>query len=98
MISGDGDPLEIGGRVWPTFIARRVVLAGCSSQRFDEAQWRDALVVVERGTVEVETMSGLRRAFGVGDILWLTGLNLRALHNPSVEDAVLAAVSRPPGR
>ncbi|MGS0683924.1 hypothetical protein ACVBEQ_02005 [Nakamurella sp. GG22] len=97
-MAGDRDPLEIAGRVWPTFIARRVVLAGFSTQPFDEAQWRDALVIVERGTVEVETVSGLRRAFSVGDILWLTGLNLRALHNPSVEDAVLAAVSRPSAR
>jgi hypothetical protein len=95
-MAGDGDPPEIAGRLWPTFVVRRVVLAGCSSEPFDESVWHDALVIVEQGAVDLETTSGLRRSFGVGDVLWLTGLNLRALHNPGPEDTVLAAVSRPP--
>lgn len=97
-MAGDGDPPDITGRLWPTFVVRRVVLTGGSSQPFDESVWRDALVIVEHGAVELETMSGSRRSFGVGDVLWLTGLNLRTLHNRGPEDAVLASVSRPPAR
>lgn len=93
--AGDGDPLDSAGRLWPTFVARRVALAARSTHPFDESLWRNALVVVEQGRIELETVSGVRRVFGAGDILWLTGLNLRALHNPWPEVAVLAAVSRP---
>jgi hypothetical protein len=39
-----------------------------------------------------------RRHFGCGDVLWLDGLPLRALHNPGRELAVLTAVSRCPGQ
>lgn len=50
--------------------------------------------MVEHGQVELEWLDGRRRPFGRGDVLWLDGLSLRALHNHRSEAAVLAAVSR----
>ncbi len=42
----------------------------------------------------VECRAGGRRTFGSGDVLWLTGMGVRALHNDGAETAVLVAVSR----
>jgi hypothetical protein len=62
---------------------------------YEEAEWRDALVVVECGAVVVECQAGGRRTFRAGEVLWLTGMAVRALHNDDgQESAVLVAVSR----
>jgi quercetin dioxygenase-like cupin family protein len=58
------------------------------------AEWSDAIVVVKGGEIELECLSGARRRFKRGDLLWLSGLPLRALHNPGSEPALLLAVSR----
>lgn len=76
------------------FDIRRIVVAAGSERAFDEAEWRDALVVIERGAIELECVGGSRRRFRSGDVLWLTGLPLCALHNREREPAVLVAVSR----
>jgi hypothetical protein len=77
------------------FSVRRIVVAPRTERAFDEAEWRDALVVVESGRIELESWSGLRPRFRPGDVLWLTGLPLRALHNRGRRPAVLVVVSRP---
>ena len=74
-----------------TFLGRPL---GPSFRAYDETEWRDALVVVECGAVVVECRAGGRRTFGSGDVLWLTGMGVRALHNDGAETAVLVAVSR----
>jgi hypothetical protein len=61
---------------------------------YHEAEWSDALVVVSCGEIELECLGGTRHRFGRGDLLWLAGLPLRALHNPGREPALLVAVSR----
>jgi hypothetical protein len=63
-------------------------------ERVEDAVWRNALVVVERGEVELEFRRGSRLCFRRGDVLWLTGLPVRALCNPGQEPALLVAVSR----
>jgi hypothetical protein len=72
-----------------------VVLAPGRAAVFDEAAWRDALVVVERGEIELDCASGVRLRCRCGDVLWLTGLSVRALRNPGPEVAVLGAVRDP---
>ena len=69
------------------------VLPGCT-RAYDEAEWQDALVVIERGAIELEGSSGNRHHFGRGDVLSLAGLSLRALRNPGREPALLLAVAR----
>ncbi len=91
---GDDRPLELEGRRRPAFVARAIVIAAGSSRPYAEREWRDALVMVESGEVELETVSGHRRRFGPGDIIWFTGLALKALHNCGTDAVVLQAVSR----
>lgn len=78
----------------PAFEKRAVVVAAGRSRAYEEAEWRDALVVVERGEIELESAAKHRRTFEAGDVLCLAELPLRALHNRGGETAVLVAVSR----
>jgi hypothetical protein len=87
----------------PAFVVRAVAVAPGSRRVYDDAEWRDAIVVVKRGEIELECTSGVSHRFRRGDLLWLTGLPLRALHNRGREPTLLVAVSRsmssetPPG-
>lgn len=76
------------------FARRTVVLEPGTSRPSADADWHDAIVMVERGTVDLECTAGGRRRFAAGAVLWLTGISLRALHNAGVEPVVLVAVSR----
>ena len=64
------------------------------TRAYDEAEWSDAVVVVARGWIELEGLSGARRTFERGTVLWLVGLPLRALHNHGREPAVMVAFTR----
>jgi hypothetical protein len=86
----------LGGAPHRGFARRLVVLAPGRDHAYDPEEWRDALVVVERGTLELEALSGGRLRLGPGAVLWLTGLELRALHCASDEPTVLSAVTRSP--
>jgi hypothetical protein len=89
------DRLSIAGRALPpAFVRREVVLEPGTERAYDPEEWRDALVVVKRGEVAVECRSGGAIRFVSGDMLWLTGLPLRALRNDGDEPVVLVAVSR----
>ncbi len=84
----------LDGALPTRFRLRELTLqAGCSHPFRDE-DWDDALVVVERGEIELECRAGIRRRFPAGAIMWLHGMNLRALHNPGEQPTVLSAVSR----
>lgn len=61
---------------------------------YDEADWRDALVLVVRGEIELEARSGCRERFAPGAVLSLAGLPLRALHNRGAVPAELMTVRR----
>jgi hypothetical protein len=88
-------PLSFAGRTLPRAFTRvETALAPCDRRAYDEAEWRDALVVVERGEIELECLSGARHVLRQGAVLWLTGLPLRALHNRGSSPALLVAVSR----
>ena len=68
------------------FVRRTVSLPPGGALEYDEADWRDALVVVVRGEIE---LGGER--FGRGSVLSLAGLSVRALHNRGAEPAELVA-------
>jgi len=96
-MSGNHHPerLSFLGRLLPSGFEMRVVVVDPGDTRvYRETDWRDALVVVERGEIQLEGAGGGRRDFSTGDVLCLVGLSLRALHNPGLEPAVLVAVSR----
>jgi hypothetical protein len=87
--------MNVDDRPLPAAFARReVVLASGARRAYDAAEWEDALVIVKRGELDIECRAGGRMRFVAGDMLWLTGLPLLALHNRGLEPAVLVAVSR----
>jgi hypothetical protein len=89
------DRLSIAGRRLPAGFVRRTVTVEPGSERaYDPAEWWDAIVVVRDGEIALECRAGHVARFKRGDILWLTGLPLRALRNDGAERAVLVAVSR----
>jgi hypothetical protein len=95
LVPLDDEPLSFLARPpGPGFRTTVVTLACGTTRAYDEAEWRDALVVVESGEVDLECGAGGRRRFRSGAVLWMTGLGLRALHSVGAEPAVLVAVAR----
>lgn len=98
--SGPRSPYASGqARRW--FIVRHVTIAGGKELAFDATEWRDAIVVVERGSLEVECLRGDRSTFETGAVICLDRLPLRRVRNIGREPALLFAVSpgrRPAGR
>lgn len=90
----DDAPLSFAEPLPAAFRRTVTVLAPGGTRPYDDEEWRDALVVVRRGEIELECLAGGRRAFREGDVLFLAGLSLQALHNPGGEPAVLVAVAR----
>ncbi len=76
------------------FDVRVVAIAPGERRAYDEAEWGDALVLVERGAIDLLGVSGARVSFSRGDTLWLAEVPLRALVNSGDEPAVLLAVAR----
>jgi hypothetical protein len=76
------------------FAPRLVVLEPGCERPYDEAEWRDAIVLVASGEVDLEGLSGRSLRFGGGDLLWLASLPLRALVNHGDEPVLLVAISR----
>ena len=66
---------------------------GCTLP-YHEEEWRDALVTVESGEVELQMKCGRSCFFQAGDLLWFQGLPLARLHNRGDEPTVLVAASR----
>lgn len=93
-MSTDGRPAFLGRSVPDAFDVRRIVVEPGVERPYDEAEWRDSVVVVESGKIELECRCGSRRRFRRGDVLWLIGLPLRALRNRERIPTVLVAVSR----
>jgi hypothetical protein len=83
-----------GGPRPRAFTRRELVLAPGDRRAYDAAEWHDALVIVKRGELDIECRAGGRMRFVAGDMLWLTGLPLRALMNDGPAPVVLVAVSR----
>jgi quercetin dioxygenase-like cupin family protein len=81
-------------RVPGSFEQRRLSIEPGADLAYDESTWRDSIVQVEAGEIELECASGCCRLFGRGDVFWLDGISVRALRNPGHAPAVLVAVSR----
>jgi hypothetical protein len=76
------------------FELRVTVVAPGDAHAYRDTDWRDALVLVESGEIELECVGGGREVFGCGAVICLNGLPLRALRNRGHEPARLVAVSR----
>jgi hypothetical protein len=90
------DPrLSLLGRRMPAWAQLRVVAIEPGCRRpYDPAEWRGALVVVERGEIALECRSGARWRFEEGTVMSLAGLPIRALCNERAATVLLSALSR----
>lgn len=75
------------------FALRELLLAPGTTRPYDPDEWRDALVLVRAGAIELEDATGAVARFGAGDLLCLAP-PLCALHNRGAEPALLLAISR----
>lgn len=80
----------------PAFRRRTVVVDPGDSRPYDGDEWRDELVVVEQGRLDLECHAGGVRSFPTGAIVCLDHLALRTLHNRGPDPTILVAVSRRP--
>ena len=91
----DHGPPDLCAGPLPSWAHRRIVTIGPGdSLPFDEAQWDDALVLIDAGELEIECQLGGRRRFPRGAVLWLSGIDASMLHGVGDEATVLVAVSR----
>ena len=90
----EDEALSFASALPAAFLRREVVLAPGAVRPYVEEEWRGALVVVERGDLELECTRGGRRSFACGAVLWLAGLPLAALRTAGPGPTVLVAVSR----
>jgi hypothetical protein len=82
------------GRLPASFERRRVVLPPGASRPYVDEEWRDALVTIDSGDLEIECMRGGRRTFAAGDILWFSDLGLKTMHNRGLIPTVLVSITR----
>ena len=88
------DQISFLGRGCPSgFRLRTTVLASGAELAFRAADWRDALVVVEIGEVEIECSTGPRAVFGAGAVLTFAGLTPRCLRNPGDRPLIISSLS-----
>ena len=81
-------------RLGSRFAVLYIRLLPGADRPYRSADWTDALVVVEQGILELETASGVRARFVVGDLLCLASLPLRVLRDPGSDATLLSAVNR----
>jgi hypothetical protein len=92
----DGDVLSfLGERHPPGHRVRTLILEPGDAVDVRPADWSDVLVVVERGRLRVECVSGAHAVFEPGAVLVLTLLGLRRLRSAGTTTLVVSAVSRP---
>lgn len=90
-----GEARRFLGRFVPDVFEHRVVTIPAGSARaYDEHEWRDAIVVVEQGEIELEALDGERHRFGRGALIWLDGVAVRSIRSGPAEPVVLVAVAR----
>lgn len=80
----------------PGFVLRVVTMEPRQTLPLEPWRWRDALVSVERGCVELTSRTGICLRFGRGDLLCLDRLPVASLRNPGDENTLLVALSRKP--
>lgn len=81
-----------------SYRAREVRIQARGERRYCADDWRDALVIVQDGVLELVSVGGARRTFGLGSILFLANLRLRSLRNPGAVPTLLSAVTRATSR
>ena len=84
------------GRLPDGFERWTVVVPRGARRRTSAAEWRGAIVLIERGTVEVGCLMGGRATFVAGDLLALGWLPLKWIRNAGSDEVRIVAVRRSP--
>ncbi len=90
----DGAVSFLGHPAPHAVVVRAVSVPAGAELAFDPGEWRNALVIVEAGEIELVCDSGARQRFGIGSVLFFGVRGLRLARNPGNETAVLSAVWR----
>jgi len=95
QLDNDQRPLDLLGtcRSGRIEVSIRILDAGTETA-YHPDDWKDSIVEIEAGAVEIETRDGQAVAFQAGDVFWLAGLPVRALHNRGDIPAVLVTATR----
>jgi len=72
---------------------RRVAIPAGGEVPYEPDDWRHSLLIVEHGSIELESRHGVRRTFVAGEAFWLQGLHIRVLRNRGPSETMLAAAS-----
>jgi hypothetical protein len=88
----------LGGPLSPGFRRRVVILKAKSRRAYRPGEWQDAIVLVDKGEIELRCPGQAPRRFRRGDLLSLGGLGLTGIYNHGPGRAVLIAVSKLPRR
>jgi len=86
----------MAGRGAARFETVRITIPAGGEMACSASEWHDQLVVVEQGSLELETRMGMRRTFAAGAVLTLRRMRLTVLRNRGSGTTVLAATSRRP--
>ena len=78
----------------PAFVRHSVAIPPGQSLVHHDREWRDALVMLQEGVIDLESVRGSCCRLPPGAIFWPTGLQLRSVHNTGRTPAVLVAVRR----
>jgi hypothetical protein len=97
-VAGPGElrfPSDVLDRELPTGFARSVIrLAPGTSLSCSEPLWRDALLVLGQGEVEIRTPDGSAGRFSTGAVMTVADVPLSVVHAVGREPAVLTAIRR----
>lgn len=90
---GPGRLSFLGGQCPRNFRLRTLILEPRDAIDYQPTDWATALVIVERGQLQIECRTGAQARFQEGAILAFAGLEIRRLRNPSSTPLVLSALS-----
>ena len=93
-MSDDVDPERLGVDPGLRFVRTTLILAPGRALAYDPEEWRDAIVFVTAGQIELECEEGMVACFGRGSIVCLAELPLRAVRSTGATPARLVSISR----
>lgn len=94
-MTDDASGVSFIGRCCPVQFRRRTLtLQPADAIDFRPIDWADAIVVVERGELQIECRTGRCATFSQGAVLVFDGMTIRRLCNAGSTPLVLSALSR----
>lgn len=75
----------------PAWLERRLIMVGTGAERpYVAAEWRDAIAVLEKGSIVLEHADGRRLRLDEGAVFSLSRMALAAIRNDGRSEAIIA--------